>query len=59
MMFFGAFMLLVLPLFMIVSAKMIRNSVFGDTLTGKILEIIFYVVAAAGFATSIYLLAQI
>lgn len=59
MMFFGAFMLLVLPLFMIVSAKMIRNSVFGDTLTGKILEIIFYIVAAAGFATSIYLLAQI
>jgi hypothetical protein len=59
MMFLGAFSLLVLPLFMIVCAGMIKNSDFGKTITGKVLEIIFYVMAAAGLGTSLYLLAQI
>lgn len=59
MMFFGAFMLLVLPLFMIVAAGMIKSSDFGKTVTGKILEVIFYLMAVAGVATAIYLISLI
>jgi hypothetical protein len=59
MMFFGALMLLVLPLFLIVSAKMIREGDFGKTITGKILELIFYLMAAAGIATSVYMITLI
>ncbi len=59
MMFFGAFMLLVLPLFMVVCATMIRQSEFGKTVTGKILVGIFYLTAAAGVGTALYLLTKI
>ncbi len=59
MMFLGAFTMLVLPLFMVISAKMIKNSEFGKTITGKILEIIFYAVAAAAIFTAVYLLTLI
>lgn len=59
MMFFGAFMLLVLPLFMVVSASMIRQSEFGKTITGKILVGIFYLTSAAGVGTALYLLTKI
>lgn len=59
MMFLGAFTLLVLPLFMVVSAGMIKNSEFGKTITGKILEFIFYIVAVAGIGTALYLFTQI
>lgn len=59
MMFFGAFTLLVLPLFMLVCASMLRQSDFGKTITGKILEVIFYITAVAGFGTAIYLITKI
>lgn len=59
MMFFGAFMLLVLPLFMVVSASMIRQGEFGKTITGKILVAIFYLTAVAGVGTALYLLTKI
>ena len=59
MMFFGAFTLLVLPLFMVVCASMIRQSEFGKTVTGKVLVGIFYITAAAGVGTALYLLTKI
>ncbi len=59
MMFFGAFTLLVLPLFMLVCASMLKQSEFSKTITGKVLEVIFYIMAVAGFGTSIYLITQI
>lgn len=59
MMFLGAFTLLVLPLFMVVCASMIRQSEFGKTVTGKVLVGIFYITAAAGVGTALYLLTKI
>lgn len=59
MMFLGAFTLLVLPLFMVVCASMIRQSEFGKTVTGKVLVGIFYITAAAGVGTALYLLMKI
>ena len=59
MMFLGAFTLLVLPLFMLVCARMLNQSEFGKTITGKVLEVIFYIMAIAGFGTSLYLITQI
>jgi hypothetical protein len=58
-MFLGAFTLLVLPLFMLVCANMIKQSEYAKTLTGKILEIVFYIMAAAGFGTALYLFTKI
>ena len=59
MMFFGAFTLLVLPLFMVVSASMVKKSEFGKTITGRILEFILYIVAVAGIGTALYLFTRI
>jgi hypothetical protein len=59
MMFFGAFTLLVLPLFLLVCINMLKQSEFGKTIAGKILEVIFYLMAIAGFATALYLITQI
>jgi hypothetical protein len=59
MMFFGAFTLLVLPLFLIVAANMTKNSDFGKTFAGKTLIVVFYVFAAGGIATALYLLTLI
>jgi hypothetical protein len=46
-MFMGAMMLIVLPLFLIVSARMTAQSEFGKTAGGKILEAFLYM--SAGF----------
>jgi hypothetical protein len=44
---------------MLVCASMLRQSDFGKTITGKILEVIFYITAVAGFGTAIYLITKI
>lgn len=45
-MFMGAMMLIVLPLFLVVSARMVAKSDFGKGVGGKITEVILYFCAA-------------
>lgn len=59
MRFFGAFMLLVLPLFLLVCVQMIKKSDFYETVMAKVLIAIFYVFAAAGIATALWLVTLI
>lgn len=60
MMFMGAFMLLVLPLFLIICARMVQASpTLGKTIFGKLLEIIFYIFAIVAIATAVYLVTLI
>lgn len=56
MRFFGAFTLLVLPLFLLVCIQMIRNSQFKDKIFAKILIAIFALFSLAAVATALYLL---
>ncbi len=42
MLFLGMFSLVVLPLFLFVSAQMIRNGEFGKSTAGKAMEFILY-----------------
>lgn len=58
-MFFGALTLLVLPLFLLVSVQMIKNSSWNDTVVGKILIVLFYFVAIVAVLTALYLFTQI
>lgn len=58
-MFFGAFTLLVLPLFLLVCVQMIKNSAWNDTVVGKILIVLFYVFAVGAVLTALYLFTQI
>jgi hypothetical protein len=58
-MFFGALTLLVLPLFLLVSVQMIKNSSWNDTVVGKILIVLFYIVAITAVLTALYLFTQI
>ena len=58
-MFFGAFMLLVLPLFLLVCVRLIKNSEWNDTVVGKFLIILFYLVIAGAVLTALYLLGEI
>lgn len=52
----GSFMLLVLPLFLIVSARMIHeNKAFKKSIFGKFLEIVFYFFAIVAIGCAIYL----
>ena len=46
MAFMGAMMLIVLPLFLVVSARMTAASDFGKTIGGKFIELVFYSFAA-------------
>lgn len=55
MRFFGAFTLLVLPLFLIVCIQMIKNSTFSDALFAKILIVIFYINIVFALGTAVYL----
>ena len=55
MRFFGAFMLLVLPLFLLVCIQMIKNSSFSDALFAKILIVIFYINIVLAIGTALYL----
>ena len=60
MMFMGAMMLFVLPLFLVISARMVQTSTtFGKTIFGKILEAIFYLFAFVAIGTAIYLVTLI
>lgn len=60
MMFMGAFMLLVLPLFLLICAQMIRdNKSFNKSIFGKLLEILFYGFALLAILTAIYLVTLI
>jgi hypothetical protein len=45
-MFMGAMMLIVLPLFLIVSARMISDTEFGNSSAGKASEILLYAFSA-------------
>lgn len=55
MRFFGAFMLLVLPLFLLVCIQMIKKSSFSDALFAKILIVIFYINIVLAIGTALYL----
>jgi hypothetical protein len=59
MLFFGAFTLLVLPLFLIVCIQMIKNSQLKDTVFGKFLLVLFYLFAALAIGTGVYLVTQL
>ena len=43
MMFMGAMMLIVLPIFLVVSARLISQKEIGQTAVGKVLEAFLYV----------------
>lgn len=58
-MFMGAMMLIVLPLFLAVSARMIAKNDFGKTVAGKITEVILYFCAAFCLAGLFLLIHQI
>lgn len=60
MQFFGAFTLLVLPLFLFVCTQMIKNTRdFGKTMTAKIIIGFFYFMALLCLATAVYLIIKI
>lgn len=59
MRFFGAFTLLVFPLFLIVCIQMIKNSSFKDAIFAKVLIVIFYINIALAIGTSLYLITLI
>ena len=42
-MFMGAMMLIVLPIFFVVSARMVAKNEMGDTIGGKVVEMFLYV----------------
>lgn len=55
MKFFGAFTLLVLPLFLLVCIQMIKNSSFKDAFFAKVLIVIFYINIVLALGTALYL----
>ena len=57
--FFLAMCIITLPLFLVVSASMIKQSELGKTTIGKILEILFYLFAAGGVALGFYLISKL
>lgn len=59
MLYFGAFSLLVLPVFLIVSAKLVAKNDFGKSSVGKISLIILYSVAALSLFGAAVLIYQI
>lgn len=59
MMFMGAMMLIVLPLFLIMCARMTAKSEFGHTFGAKVLEAIFYIFAGLGLLGLVALIIQI
>lgn len=59
MMFMGAMMLLVLPLFLIICVRMIRASSFAHKPAGMILETLFLLSIALSFIGLIYITVQI
>jgi len=59
MQFFGAFILLVLPLFLVLCIRMIQQSEFGKTIIGKILEIFFFINIFFAIGVALWLLSSI
>lgn len=59
MRFFGAFTLLVLPLFLLVCIRMIQQSSFKDTVIGKLLEAFFFINIFFAIGISMWLLSQL
>lgn len=55
MMFFGAFTLLVLPLFMVVIIQMVKNSTWSDTVMAKVVIVVSYLSIATAVFTGLYL----
>lgn len=58
-MFMGAMMLIVLPLFLIVSARSFSQNEFGKSPGGKIVAVLFYMFAAFCLFGLVLLIAQI
>jgi hypothetical protein len=58
MLFMGVMMMLVLPLFLFISARMIANSSFGHRPLGWVLQTIFYLFIAMIVAGIFVLMAQ-
>jgi hypothetical protein len=58
-MFIGAMMLIVLPLFLFICARMTANSEYGHTFGAKALEAIFYVFAGLSLVGLIILIVQV
>ena len=59
MQFFGAFTLLVLPLFLLLCVRMIQQSEFRKTIIGKVLEIFFFINIFLAIAVALWLLSKI
>lgn len=60
MRFMFSFVLLVLPLFMLVCIQIIRqNEDFKASIFGKILELIFFLMALTCLGTAVYLITKI
>lgn len=59
MQFFGAFTLLVLPLFLLVCIRMIQQSDFGTSLFGKLLVFCFYIAIFSALGVALWLLSNI
>jgi hypothetical protein len=57
--FFGAFTLLVLPLFLFVCTQMIKQSSKGKTMAAKIVIWFFYFMSALCLGMAVYLLIHI
>ncbi|HPR10207.1 MAG TPA: hypothetical protein PLJ04_01365 [Candidatus Saccharibacteria bacterium] len=59
MQFFGAFTLLVLPLFLVLCIRMIQQSTFKDTFIGKLLIVFFYINIFLAIAVALYLISLV
>jgi hypothetical protein len=59
MQFFGAFSLLVLPLFLLICIRMIQKGEFGKTFFGKVLVVLFYINIAFALGLSWYLFSNL
>lgn len=59
MQFFGAFTLLVLPLFLLLCIRMIQQGEFGKTFIGKALEVFFFINIFFAIGVALWLLSNI
>ena len=59
MQFFGAFTLLVLPLFLLLCIRMIQQSAFGKTIIGKVLELFFFINIFFAIGVALWLISNI
>lgn len=59
MLFMGAMMLVVMPIFLVISARMVAKSSFGKRPSGLILQGVFYIFALMAIVGLISLTAQI